>query len=299
MKRILISGATGFVGRHLLASLRGRYELFAMARSIPDQIPKDDIEWIEQDLTSPLAVARLPERIDAVIHLAQSKHYREFPERADDIFGVNVQGTFNLLEYARRSGAERFVFASSGGIYGTSYEHLTESAPINPLDFYLSSKYSAELLVGNYERCFRTVLFRFFFVYGPSQIGMLVPTLMRRIQQGEPITVDGNPGLRLNPIFVEDAISVFEPALSLETSDVFNVAGDEVVTLTDLVRRCADVLGIPAEIRYDTTRRRGDMIAATEKMKQVLGVTPTTDLQTGLSLSIPPEQSADHRTHCA
>jgi len=299
MKRILISGATGFLGRRLLARLRGRYELFALARTVPQNTQGDGVEWIEQDLIDPLALSGLPKQIDTVIHLAQSKHYREFPERADDIFGVNVQGTFNLLEYARRSGAERFVLASSGGVYGASYEHLTESAPINPLDFYLSSKYTAELLVGNYERCFRTVVFRFFFIYGPDQTGMLVPTLMRRIQQGEPITIDGNPGLRLNPIFVEDAVSVFEPALSLETSDIFNVAGDEVVTLTDLVHSCADALGTRADIRYDASGRHGDMIAATEKMKQVLGISPATDLRTGLTLSVPQEQPADRHARIA
>ena len=100
---------------------------------------------------------------DTVIHLAQSRHYRQFPERADDIFAVNVKSTFQLLDYARRAGAGRFLHASSGGVFGYSYEKFVETDPVNPLNFYLSSKYCAELMVGNYRDYFLTIVLRFFF----------------------------------------------------------------------------------------------------------------------------------------
>ena len=118
LMRVLVTGANGFVGRRLLETHSGGHELVALARTRGPELP--GVEWIEHDLVEPLADARLPDRIDAVIHLAQSRRYREFPEGARDVFEVNTRSTFELLEYARRAGARSFVFASTGGVYGVA-----------------------------------------------------------------------------------------------------------------------------------------------------------------------------------
>lgn len=178
--RILVTGAAGFVGSHLLDRLEEGNELFPLVRTAQDA----DREWIVQDLSEPLDIARLPKRIDAVIHLAQSRRYREFPNGAEDMYAINVHSTFHLLEYARKAGAQSFLLASTGGIYGYSYEALVETSPANPLNFYLTSKHVAESLVGNYQAFFRTVVFRFFFAYGPGQEGMVVPTLLEKVRKG-------------------------------------------------------------------------------------------------------------------
>ena len=173
-----------------------------------------DVEWIEHDLVEPLADARLPERIDAVIHLAQSRRYREFPEGARDVFEVNTRSTFELLEYARRAGARSFVFTSTGGVYAPRREPLVETDPVQPSSFYFSSKY-----VGRAARSRTTAsssrpsILRPFAVYGPGQERMLVPTLIERVAAGDVVTVQGDRGLRINPIYVDDAVRVFEPAL--------------------------------------------------------------------------------------
>ena len=282
MSRILLTGSTGFIGRNLLRVLQQGHEVYALARSTPAHGAESRVHWIEQDLAERLDVRRFPERIDAVIHLAQSKHYREFPERADDIFRVNVQSTAELLEYARRAGAQRFLLASSGGVYGNSAERFLETDPVSPLNFYLSSKYASELLVANYKQFFHTIVFRFFFVYGPGQRDMLIPRLLQRVRQGEAVTIDGNPGLRTNPVYIDDAISVFEPSLRLESSDLFNVAGNDVVSLTDLVQMCGAVVNRPPVIQYRETQQQGDLIASNQRMASVLGVTPQTALVDGM-----------------
>jgi nucleoside-diphosphate-sugar epimerase len=280
--RILISGATGFIGRHLTEFLAARHEVFAVTRQEPPSQAPPGTHWVFQDLTQPLDLASLPARIDAVIHLAQSKFYRQFPEGARDVFGVNVYGTFQLLEYAREAHAQSFIQASSGGVYGYSYERFTETNPANPLNFYLSSKYAAELLTANYQRFFRTVVLRFFFVYGPGQTRMLVPNLLRKVRNGERILVEGNPGLRINPIYIGDAVRVFEPALHLESSALFNVAGDEVVSITDLLSAIERATGEKAVIQYTDSRQEGDLIGDNSRMKAVLGVHPSTSILEGV-----------------
>lgn len=279
--KILVTGGTGFIGGHLLRSLGTRHEVVGLARTPP--AGDADVEWVRQDLRDPLDVARLPDRLDAVIHLAQSRRYREFPDGAPDLFAINTASTASLLEYARSAGARCFVFASTGGLYGASYERLVETDPISPLNFYVASKYAAELLLGSYSPFFTTVVLRFFFVYGPGQERMLVPSLLERVRRGEEVTVEGNPGLRINPIHVTDAVRVFEPALALERSDVFNVAGDEVVRIEELAELLGRASGSPARVRHVEAGRKGDLVGDNRRMKEVLGIQPGVSLADGLA----------------
>ena len=282
MARLLITGASGFIGRHLVRALAPRHTVFAMVRSADEAPPDAAARPVVQDLARPLDTAALPESVDAVIHLAQSRYYKAFPERADDIFAVNVGGTFRLLDYARRAGARCFVLASSGGVYGTSYERFVETDPVNPLNFYVSSKYSGELLTASYRPFFHTIVFRFFFVYGPGQTGMLVPNLLRQVQDGRQITIQGDPGIRVNPIHVRDAVRVFEPAMALQRSEVFNVAGDETVTVTDLVRLMEQAAGRRADVVHVPSDAQGDLAGENQRMKDVLDVRPRITLREGL-----------------
>jgi UDP-glucose 4-epimerase len=281
--RILVTGAGGFIGGRLLQEIGPHHDVFALARRAPGQpMPPGAVQWIEHDLTEPLERAMLPDKVDAVVHLAQSRHYKQFPERAGDIFAVNIDATLRLLEYTRLAEAKTFVFASTGGVYGHSYERFVETDPVSPLDFYLTSKYAAELLIANYKRFFRTIVLRFFFVYGPGQKGMLIPNLLDKVRNGETVTIEGR-GLRINPIHVADAVRVFEPALALERSDLFNVCGDEAVDLDALVRLMGEAAGKPASIEHRPGERDGDIVGDNARMKSVLGVRPRTTLADGIA----------------
>jgi len=286
VSRILITGAAGFIGSRLLRVLQTQYEVFGLVRKLPAKDCLGGVHWIEQDLAEPFDYSRFPERVDVIIHLAQSRSYKQFPEGAKDIFHVNIKSTFNLLEYGRHVGAECFMLASTGGVYGHSYERFAETDPVSPLDFYLTSKFASELLIANYRKFFRTVVFRFFFVYGPGQKGMLVPRLMEKVKKSETILVEGNPGVRINPIFVEDAVRVFEAGLHLATSDLFNVAGDEVVTITELVRLIGEVVGKEPVIDYKDVKTEGNLVGDNRRMKEMLGVFPRTRMRDGLRLML-------------
>jgi nucleoside-diphosphate-sugar epimerase len=273
-----MTGAAGFIGRHALEILEGEHDVYPLVRAAPDETR----DWIVQDLTRPLDRSLLPERIDAVIHLAQSHRYREFPEGAEDVYAVNVDSTFQLLEYARGAGARSFVLASTGGIYGYSYEALLETAPANPLNFYLTSKHVAESLLVNYQAFFETVVFRFFFVYGRGQGPMLVPTLLEKVRKGDQISIAGRPGQRINPIHVADAVGAFHPALELGRSDVFNIAGGEVVSIRELVAVIEEATGETAHVRHIDPEHEGDLIGDNSRMRDVLGVHPEVSLLEGI-----------------
>ena len=155
-------------------------------------------------------------------------------------------------------------------------------APVAPPDFYLTSKYAAELLLRSYGSMLRTIAFRFFFVYGPGQTRMLVPSLVGKVLRDEPIEIEGHPGLRINPIYVEDAVRAFAPALTLDESGVFNVAGDDVVTVSEIVELIAEAVSRPAQVRHRPRGDDGDLVADVTRMRRVLGVAPAIGLAEGL-----------------
>ena len=164
--RLIVTGATGFIGGYVVSEFSQDNEVIALSRDIASTIHKDRIKQIEQDLTLPLNRSKLPDRTDAVVHFAQSRFYRQFPEKAEDIFAVNVLSTMRLLEYARLTGSDCFVLASTGGIYGSGPGSFSESEQPRPEGFYAKSKLVAEMLAHSYQQFFRVVVLRFFFVYG-------------------------------------------------------------------------------------------------------------------------------------
>jgi nucleoside-diphosphate-sugar epimerase len=282
--RVLVTGANGFIGRRLLETYARDHELLALARTPGPDLA--GVEWITHDLREQLAAAALPDRIDAVIHLAQSPRYREFPEGTHDVFDVNTRSTLDLLEYARRAGARSFVFTSSGGVYGHSDARFAETDAVNPSSFYLSSKYSAELMIANYQRFFTGVVLRLFFVYGPGQDRMLIPSLIDRVTNDEVVMVEGDPGMRINPIYVDDAVRAFEPALHFSGAGLFNVAGDEAVTLTDLVELIGEVADRKPRIEHTHSGAGGNLLADNTRMRESLGIVPEVSLRNGLARTV-------------
>ena len=263
--RVLVTGATGFLGRHLLPELAERHEVVALARR-----PVDGIETVVADLAGDFPV---PDGLDAVVHLAQSRRYREWPEGAADVYAVNVNATFRLL-----GRAERFVLASTGGVYAPSSDPLDEDAPLAPTGFYPRSKLAAELLAGPYG----AVILRPFFIYGPGQEGMLIASLATRVQAGDEVVVQGDPGIRITPIHVSDAVRAVVAAVELGRPATVNVAGAEAIALTELVQLLAELDGRDPRIRH-AEDAGGDLVADIRRMRQLLGVTPAVSLRDGLA----------------
>ena len=196
MKHILVTGATGLIGRCLCKSLSGsKHIVWGTGRSANAPVDLPDIKWIQCDLAEHLVTSNFPEKLDVIIHLAQSLRFREFPQGAADVFRVNIQSTFELLEYGQRIGIKQFIFASTGGIYGFGERASKEDNNINFSglhNMYISSKYTSELLVNNYSRFFSPVILRFFFVYGLGQReDMLIPKLISNVKRGNPIILAG------------------------------------------------------------------------------------------------------------
>ena len=132
-----------------------------------------------------------------------------------------------------QAGARNFVLGSTGGLYGTSEQPVSETGDLpdqrSPDSF--RRQRAAELLAQQYAGQINVATLRFFFVYGAGQPApMLLPRLASNVRDGNPIFLHGDDGLRLNPIHVDDAVNAIRQSLQLTESRVFNIAGPEVTT---------------------------------------------------------------------
>lgn len=241
--RILITGVNGLLGRKLSEQLSAiGFQVLGVVHKLVSG-KGSLVENVEIDLSKDWDRQSLPNDIEVVIHLAQSSYFRDFPDSALDVFNVNISSTARLLDYARQVGAKRFIYASSGGVYGNGSHAFKENAAIVPagqLGYYLGSKACGEILVQSYASVFQVTVIRPFFIYGPGQDrSMLIPRLMDFVSSGKPISLQGRDGIRINPLHVEDASAAVIAALGSTESATYNIAGPDVLS----VRQIAEAMG--------------------------------------------------------
>lgn len=286
--RILITGTTGFIGRHLIASLSARHEIIALARNARGAALGRGASIIAMDLVGPLKIPALPAQVDVIIHLAQAN--AAFPEAANELFAVNIGATQQLLDYGCRAGAQHFILASTGDVYGSHLGMCQESNAAAPVSYYGATKYASELFVNAYASYLKPCVLRLFQPYGPDQINRLIPKLANRIRQAEPIRLNQGDRPHLTPIYIDDVVSVFERAIDRSYVGTLNVAGNVVVSLRSLAEALGQALGVQPSFE-ETVIETGDMMGDNSRMKEALGISPSIGLNEGLSRTFANEEA--------
>jgi UDP-glucose 4-epimerase len=246
--KIIITGATGFMGKAWLRANGSQHEIISIGRSAPEGV--DVTDHVTCDLSQPGALAnlvaqgRLPEQADAVLHLAVSRLHRTFPATAGDLFEVNVAATAALLDYAQKAKVSQFVLGSSGSVYdGCDVGALTESRPLMPKRFFPASKLAAELLAIEYRSYFKIATLRYFTPYGPGQSDRLVPDLIARVREGRALTIpEIGGGISLTTLYLDDCVTIANTALNDGWNETVNAASPEVVTIAELGERIGRIV---------------------------------------------------------
>jgi nucleoside-diphosphate-sugar epimerase len=272
----VVTGAAGLIGSRLIQELNPDWFIYGISRSkLSKDLDPKRVQQISVDLSKEWDICLLPDKTDVVIHLAQSEHFREFPERATDIFQVNTLSTLRFLDYAYRVGAQTFVLASSGGIYGYGNQEFSEEAEISSkgnLGFYLGTKLCSEVLAENYRSFMNVIVLRFFFVYGPGQKqNMLIPRLVQSVLGGKPITLQGQDGIRINPTYVSDAVAAIIRSLNLKGSHKINIGGPEVLSLREIGETIGKVVAKEPKFYVQPNIEPRHLVGDIHKMSTLLG----------------------------
>lgn len=270
--KVLLTGASGFLGGLLAERLRFEHEITTLGR-----VPSSDIAV---DLGAPVAIRRVD--ANAVIHAAgivgegaaDPKSYRR----------INVELTRELLDLAVRSGARRFVFISSGGVYAPSPSPVSESAPVEPAGEYARSKLDAERACHAYTEQLEIVNVRLFFPYGPGQRRQrFIPRMIERIRAREPIALNNAAGSpRMNPIFGADAAEAIARLVPLRGDATVNVAGPSIVSVREIAEAIARTIGADPRFVVGDAPTGLDRIGDVRLLREMTGFTPTVGFPEGI-----------------
>ncbi|PYJ34766.1 MAG: epimerase [Verrucomicrobia bacterium] len=302
--RVLVTGGAGFIGSHLVEKLLAASHDVVVLDDFNDfydpQIKHANIAGFVKDVTvyhvdlrDSESVRNLfhREKVDAIAHLAARAGVRPSIQYPRLYYDTNVTGTLHLLEAARVTGIERFIFASSSSVYGalkaipfSEDEHLSQT--ISP---YAATKVAGEFLCSTYSHLYnlRVVALRYFTVYGPRQRpDLAIHQFTRRIYAGQPIDQFGDGSTRRDYTYIEDVIQGTMAALEYEGPlfDIFNLGESETIQLKDLIMAIENALGKRAKISQ-LPEQPGDMpltCADISKARKLLGYNPTAKFSDGL-----------------
>ncbi|MDR3565069.1 MAG: NAD-dependent epimerase/dehydratase family protein [Negativicutes bacterium] len=295
--KVVVTGGAGFIGSHIVEHLLGKKYQVAIVDNLSTglreninpgaQFHKMDI--VRDDLSSLFA----SERFDAVIHLAAQTMVPKSLEEPDHDCEVNVLGTVNVLEAARKNGVKRVVFASSAAVYGnTSAVPIAESIPAQPTSFYGLSKLVAENYLKLYNELFgmEYVVLRYANVYGERQgdsgEGGVISIFARKFLNGQSISIFGDGGQTRDFIYAGDVAAANGQALlAVAVNRVYNISTATEVSVNDLAGLMAKVAGRQIERKF-LPAREGDIYRSSlDNRSAVKGLDwqPVADLQAGLA----------------
>jgi UDP-glucose 4-epimerase len=293
-KTFLVTGGSGFIGSHVVDKLleAGAGEVVVVDKQVQRENLADAedtarLRVVEGDVTDADVLDSLLEGVDGVFHMAVLP-LGPCDQSPRDCLEVNVVGSFNVFDAARRAGIEKVVFSSASSVYGDTNETMDESHPLGARTMYGASKVAGEYFLRAFGDLHGLdyVILRYMNVYGPRQGGGLVINVLKRIQSGEAPTIMGDGSQSFDFVHVADVASANVAAMASEVSGAeFNVGGGNEVTVREIVERLIDLSGselepqIDASARVPMTRRVG----SSEKAIRELGWKPAFDLDRGLA----------------
>jgi UDP-glucuronate 4-epimerase len=304
-KSVLVTGAAGFVGSHLVDRLLASgcevtgvdnfddfYGAALKRANISAHVDHPAYSLVEVDIRDPDSMAtRLTRRYDAVVHLAAKVGARLSVAQPILYQDVNVRGTQNLLEFAKTRRIPHFVFASSGSVYGVNANvpWKEDDHRLQPSSPYASTKVSGELLGHVYSQLYgiRFIGLRFFTVYGPRQRpDMAIRKFAQLLLNGERLPFYGDGSSRRDYTYIDDIVEGIVAAIHYRDTayEVVNLGSGQAITLGELVRAMEDVLGTRAalELLPDQAGSVPQTWASIEKARRMLDYEPKTALRVGL-----------------
>jgi UDP-glucose 4-epimerase len=253
--RILMTGSSGFIGQSLIRDLSASgHSVCCLGRSAP-ALP--NVTLVETNISDPTSMRAsishlksLP-KFDSLIHLAVSRHHREFPQKALDLFYVNSASVAELLDFARETGVKQAIFGSTGTVYSSTSDSDGQNALGNhesefrkPMHYFAASKLFADSLCEFYRSYLPIATLRLYAPYGPGLTDRMITDLVSRVETGKLLSLPATgPGLSFSSIYIDDALAVIHRALSESWNETVNVASAHVLTIESAGKLIGEIIG--------------------------------------------------------
>ena len=309
--KVLVTGADGFIGSHLIEALLdkgAKVKAFVYYNSFNswgwlDSFPKDKINQIEifsGDIRDPNGVRKAMDGCDSVMHLAALIGIPFSYHSPDSYVDTNIKGTLNILQAARDHALKRVVVTSTSEVYGTAqYVPIDEKHPLQGQSPYSASKIGADKIAEAFYRSFNVpiTIVRPFNTYGPRQSARaVIPTIITQLLSGADKIRLGNVTPRRDFNFVEDVCQGFiEIAESEKTiGEEINIASGTDVSIAELVEKLALMIRNDKDVKIvsDKNRIRPErsevmrLVGSNEKLKELTAWEQKYSLDEGLKETI-------------
>ncbi len=270
---IIVFGGTGFIGQHTLEHFEKRgAKTLTVSQS-------DKTGDLKADIRKPI---RLKGDFSAVLHLAGKKNLKT-GESQTAFFDTNMHGTLNVLEFCRKKDVRKIVFASTCAVYGKRLSGvITETSPLHTTSYYGLSKIGAENLVIEHSHMYglEYSILRYSTVFGPLQPRQsIVSKIINGCKNNRNFLFDRES--HMNLVYVGDVARANYLALKSKQSGVFNVAGEENVSIKQLATYTKKILKSKSKVEAKKKRRNRFQIYVS-KTKKELGFSPNYSWKTGL-----------------
>lgn len=308
-KKVLVTGACGFIGSHLIEALvRRGYQTRAFVNYNSfnswgwlDHAAHDvrgNFEVVSGDIRDPYGVADAMKNCDIVLHLAALIAIPFSYTSPDSYVATNVTGTLNILQAARSLGTERVIVTSTSETYGTAqFVPITEDHPLNAQSPYAATKIAADQLALSFHKSFNApvAVLRPFNTYGPRQSARaVIPTIISQIAAGKRKIKLGAVDPTRDFTFVNDTAHGFIQAMECDScvGEVTNIGSNFEISIKNTVELIANCMGVEIEIVSDQQRVRPAeseverLFAGVEKARRLFGWKPEHSGSEGFSRGI-------------
>jgi len=287
--KALVTGGAGFIGSHVVDKLRDKgIEVRVYDMVLPTY--RKDIEYYQGSLRELDTLRMAVGGIDVVFHLGAIADVKDVYEEPHYAESINVRGTINVLEAARRSEKiKRVIYASTIWVYSDcSNDTVDETTPLPPPShLYTATKMAGEYYCQCYSRLYNlpTTILRYGIPYGPrAREGAVIPIFVKKALNGEPLTIAGDGSQYRKFIYVEDLAEGNVLALKEIAKDkIYNLEGKEKISIKQVAETIRKILG-KAEIRY-VKGRPGDFSGKeilSNRAKEELGWEPKVSFEEGV-----------------
>ncbi len=299
--KILVTGGAGFIGSNIADAFIQEGHSVSIIDNLSSGSRKNinpRAKFFKADITDKRRVADIFKkgRFDVVDHHAAQIDVRRSVEDPGNDARMNILGSLNLLDNCRRTGVNKFIFASSGGtIYGECGKKAPdETFTGNPLSPYGIAKFTVEFYMKFYAQIFglKYTILRYANVYGPRQDphgeAGVVAIFSQRMLKGEPIKIFGDGKQTRDYVFVGDVVRANCAALTRGDNDTFNVGTGKLTSVNELAKRMASLSGYTLKPNY-MPARAGELLKSflnARKAGRVLGWKQKVKLDQGLEETI-------------